>query len=173
MKMATIRMTAILVLTGVLGGVGTVATAQDDDSILSVDPSLLRPEQPEMALPELDAERGRKLFVVKGCVVCHSVNNVGGQAIRNLGGEPATSLDSSKMPLRMDPFEFFARMWDGAPEMIALQKEGLGYQIKLKSDEMADIMAFLFSETEQARFTDDSFIPPIFWYRDKADSVEQ
>jgi mono/diheme cytochrome c family protein len=173
MKVAMIRTAAILVLAGVIGGAGTVAIAQDDDSVLSVDPSLLRPEQPEISLPELDAERGRMLFVEKGCVVCHSVNNVGGQAIRNLGGEPATSLDASKMPLRMDPFEFFARMWSGAPEMIALQKEGLGYQIKLKSDEMADIMAFLFSETEQAKFTDESFIPPIFWYRDKAENVER
>ncbi len=170
--MAAIRWAAMLALLGILAGAGS-APAQDDESVLSIDPSLLRPEQPEMTLPEFDAVRGRALFVDKGCVVCHAINGVGGNAIGTLGGKPAPSLEASRMPLRMDPFEFFARMWAGAKQMIALQEEGLGYQIKLRSDEMADIMAFLYSQTEQAKFTADSYIPPIFWYRDNPESAER
>lgn len=167
-----IRWMAMIVVLSAISGIGP-AVAQDDESALSVDPSLMRPDNLEMTLPEVDPANGRALFVDKGCVICHAVNNVGGNAIRDLGGKSAPSLDISRMPLRMDPFEFFARMWSGAKQMIALQEEGLGYQIKLKSDEMADIMAFLYSESEQAKFTTDSFVAPIFWYRDTDESAER
>jgi hypothetical protein len=111
------------------------------------------------------------LFVTKGCVVCHAVNDVGGDAIRDLGGDTAPPLDASRMPIRMDPFAFFARMWRGAQIMIGLQEQRLGYQIALDGDELADIMAFVYSTEEQAKFTPDSFTPPIFWFRDKAEGT--
>ena len=149
---------------------GATATAQDEDGGLTIDPELERPAAPEMVLPEYDAERGRELYVTKGCVVCHAVNDVGGDAIRDLGGETAPPLDARRMPIRMDPFTFFARMWRGAQNMIALQEQRLGYQIALDGDELADIMAFVYSAEEQAKFTPESFTPPIFWYRDEAES---
>lgn len=142
------------------------AAAQDTDTSPEVDPESQRSRAPEFDMPDFDAARGRTLFVIKGCVVCHAVNDVGGDAIRDLGGEVAPPLDARRMPVRMDPFDFFARMWRGSRMMIALQEQRLGYQISLSGDEIADIMAFVYSETEQANFTPDSFTPPIFWYRD-------
>lgn len=145
------------------------AAAQDADKTLEIDPELQRPAVPEFDIPAYDPVRGRELFVSKGCVVCHAINDVGGDAIRDLGGETAPPLDAWRMPVRMDPFEFFARMWRGSRTMIALQEQRLGYQIALDGDEIADIMAFVYSEEEQASFTPDSFTPPIFWYRDTAE----
>ncbi len=147
---------------------GAIAAAQDNEDGPTVDPELERSTTPDLDLPAYDATRGRALFVTKGCVVCHAVNDVGGTAIRDLGGEPASPLDARLMPITKDPFEFFARFWRGAPTMIALQQERLGYQIALDGSEFADIMAFVYSEAEQAKFTADSFTPPIFWYRDEA-----
>lgn len=31
-----------------------------------------------LTMPEIDASKGSELFASKGCVVCHSVNSVGG-----------------------------------------------------------------------------------------------
>jgi len=164
-KHATIA--AVLVLLAY----GETAFAQDDEGGLSVDPDLQRPAVPELEIPAYDAARGRALFVTKGCVVCHAVNDVGGEAIRDLGGDVAPALDASRMPIRMDPFAFFARMWRGADTMIALQEQRLGYQIALDGDELADIMAFVYDAGEQEKFTPDSFTPPVFWYRDKAENT--
>jgi cytochrome c len=169
--MPTKRLTVILIA---LAGVwlGPSALAQEEEESLAIDPSLLAPEQPAW-LRDLDPARGRELFVSKGCVICHAVNGVGGYAIRDLGGKVAPSLDAEKMPASMDPFAFFASMWDGAVSMISLQKDRLGYQIKLKGDEIADIMAFLHNREEQEKFTPDSFTPPVFWYRDTSADSER
>src|SRR3546814_3672335 len=72
---------------------------------------------PGLMMPSMDAARGRQLFASKGCVVCHSVNGV--------GGENAPPLDASTMSMPMNPFEFAARMWRGAEAMVALQREEL------------------------------------------------
>lgn len=162
-RYAALAITLFLIACG-----GATVLAQDNEGGLTVDPELQRPAAPELALPTYDAARGRALFVTKGCVVCHAINDVGGDAIRDLGGDTAPPLDARRMPIKMDPFEFFARFWRGAPSMIALQEERLGYQIALDGAEFADIMAFIYSEEEQAKFTPDSFTPPIFWYRDDA-----
>ncbi len=53
-----------------------------------------------LMMPQMNSARGRKLFANKGCVVCHSVNGVGG---------PATAMDATTMHLPMNPFEFAAR----------------------------------------------------------------
>ena len=54
-------------------------------------------------MPLMDPARGRKLFASKGCVVCHSVNGIGGKG--------APPLDATTMPPLVNPFEFAARMW--------------------------------------------------------------
>lgn len=100
---------------------------------------------PGLMMPQMNPARGRKLFASKGCVVCHSVNSVGGQDAR--------TLDASTMELPMNPFEFSARMWQGAEPMIKLQREELGRQIEMTGQELADIIAFVHDAAEQKKFS--------------------
>ncbi len=102
---------------------------------------------PGLMMPGMDAARGRKLFASKGCVVCHSINGI--------GGEDARPLDASTMTMPMNPFEFAARMWRGAEAMIALQREELGEPIQLTGQELADIIAFVHHAEEQKKFSKD------------------
>ncbi len=108
---------------------------------------------PGLAMPEMDAARGRVLFAEKGCVVCHSVNGVGGQ--------DAPMLDAEFMDTPMNPFEFAARMWRGAEAMVDLQREELGDVIDLSGDELADIIAFVHDPAEQAAFSQADLPPEI------------
>lgn len=101
-----------------------------------------------LMMPEMNAARGRELFAEKGCVVCHSVNGV--------GGTDAPALDADTMKEKMNPFEFAARMWRGAPAMITLQEEELGGQIELSGQELADIIAFVHHAEEQKHFSQDA-----------------
>ncbi len=99
-------------------------------------------------LPFADPEKGRQLFVAKGCVVCHSVNGVGGRV------GPALDADASRPYI--DPFDIAARMWRGAPTMIVLQEMELGYQIYLAGNELANISRFLQdSEAQKTLSSDD------------------
>ena len=100
-----------------------------------------------LIMPEMNAERGRALFVNKGCIVCHSVNGV--------GGEDAQALDTDTMEDMMNPFDFAARMWRGSAAMVELQKKELGEQIELNGQELADIIAFVHDAREQAKLTRD------------------
>ena len=43
---------------------------------------------PRLVLPVIDSAKGRKLFVNKACVVCHSVNGVGGRVAPALDADP-------------------------------------------------------------------------------------
>ena len=106
---------------------------------------------PGLMMPSMDAARGRLLFASKGCVVCHSINHI--------GGEDAPPLDASTMVLPMNPFEFAAKMWDGAEAMVMLQREELGEPIQLTGQELADIIAFVHHVDEQKKFSD-ADIPP-------------
>ncbi len=101
----------------------------------------------ELLMPDFDAALGRTLFASKGCVVCHSVNGI--------GGEDAPILDFDKDSGPMNPFEFAARMWRGAGAMIYMQEEELGGQIELTGAELAAIVAFAHSPEEQAKFSMD------------------
>ena len=99
-----------------------------------------------LVLPQMDAAKGRVLFAEKGCVVCHSINGV--------GGEDAPALDAENMDMPMNPFEFAARMWRGAGAMVELQEDELGGQIELDGEELAAIIAFVHDSNEQAMFSD-------------------
>ena len=109
------------------------------------------PKTEGMLLPFMSPARGRKLFASKGCVVCHSINGI--------GGVDAPALDSSTMQPIMDPFDFAAKMWRGAGTMIAMQEDELGEQIEFTGAELADIIAFVHSSSEQKNFTK-ADIPP-------------
>jgi len=101
---------------------------------------------PGLLMPDFDATRGRALFASKGCVVCHSVNGVGGV------DAPALDYDTASGP--MDPFEFAAKMWRGAEPMIYMQQNELGDQIELNGAELAAIIAFAHDEDEQRLFSE-------------------
>ncbi len=110
-----------------------------------------------------DAEKGRQLFVEKGCVICHSVNGVGGKA-----APPFDAQTENDVP---DPVAFAVRMWRGAPAMIELQGLELGYSIWLEPQEMVDLATFAAAASEQKklRLSDidkdlaDSFLDERFW----------
>jgi mono/diheme cytochrome c family protein len=98
-------------------------------------------------LPFSSSELGRKLFVSKGCVVCHSIKGVGGQVGPPFDADPSNS--------EVDAFEFAARMWRGALAMITLQKLELGFQIDLTGQELAHIARFLHDFEAQKTFSED------------------
>ena len=100
-----------------------------------------QPVKLRLLFPMMNSERGKTLFLEKGCVACHAVNGV--------GGHDATSLDAHNMDMVMSPFDFAAKMWAMAPVMIAAQEEALGEQILFTGDELADIIGFLHDDDAQ------------------------
>ena len=114
---------------------------------------------PGLALPAFHPEEGKKLFAAKGCVVCHAVNGV--------GGTDAPSLDASTMEPVMSPFDFFAKMWNHSPGMIAMQQNELGGQIMFTGQEIADIIAFLHDPALQKTFTEDDIPPEVAEHMEK------
>ena len=121
------------------------------------------PAKPRIANYEFDAARGRALFVSENCVLCHSVNGVGGRA--------APPLDKATFLSEIDPVEFSARMWRGATQMIKLQELEIGYQITLSAQDLADLAAFAGDPSEQGNLTLDqvptsmqeSFLNEFMW----------
>ncbi|WP_238367840.1 c-type cytochrome [Mesobacterium pallidum] len=122
--------------------VGTTAYADGSNQHMMTSGDMMAPG---LMMPTMNAARGRELFASKGCVVCHSVNGV--------GGEDAPMLDAEFMDDVMNPFEFAARMWRGAGAMVALQEDELGGQIDLTGEELANITAFVHDAEEQRKFS--------------------
>jgi cytochrome c551/c552 len=121
---------------------GTTALADDNSKHMMTSNEMMAPG---LMMPTMNAARGRELFASKGCVVCHSINGV--------GGEDAPMLDAEFMDDVMNPFEFAARMWRGAGAMVALQEDELGGQIALTGEQLADIIAFVHDAEEQSKFS--------------------
>jgi len=101
---------------------------------------------PDLAMPAMDPVRGKQLFASKGCVVCHSINGV--------GGTDAPNLDASTMTPRMNPFDFFAKMWHGAEPMIIMQRSEIGQQIEFTGQDLADIVSFVHDAAVQKTFSE-------------------
>ncbi len=116
-----------------------VEVGVEEDATVSLKPIVTR---------ELDPISGRMLFVEKGCVICHAVNGVGGKA--------APALDAEIGAPDVDPLDFAARMWLGAPAMIELQSIELGYTIYLTADDMANLAAFAADRDAQKSLTVDA-----------------
>ena len=100
----------------------------------------------EVVTPTVDAARGRVLFVRKACVVCHSVNGI--------GGAMGPSLDAGPEQGQIDVADFAARMWRGAGPMVWLQNYELGYQIDLTGEDIAHLAGFAADADEQAKFAE-------------------
>lgn len=111
-------------------------------------------------VPIPSAERGRFHFVSKGCVVCHSINGVGGKA------GPALDATNGAQPIA--PLDFAARMWRGAATMVMLQATEFGYQIEITGQEIADLAAFAADPELQAKFSEND-IPEVMrgWTMDE------
>lgn len=78
-------------------------------------------------------ERGERLFGAKGCVICHSVAGKGGKVGPELGKHHHVSLT-----------QFAALMWNHGPNMwAAMQQRGIQVP-RLKGQEMADVVAYLY-----------------------------
>lgn len=99
-----------------------------------------------LVVPPMDSERGRDVFLDKGCIVCHQINGIGGAI--------GPGFDAADMPDPMNAFEFAARMWRGAPAMTAMQEDLFGGSIDLTGQELADIVAFVHDGEIQASLTD-------------------
>ena len=130
---------AALTLIVILATGGAVAQSGNEEAETA-------PSEVALLMPIMNPADGRMLFASKGCVVCHSINGV--------GGTDAPALDASTMPGPMNPFDFVARMWHGAPAMIAMQNAELGHQIQFTGQELADIVAFAHDAAEQAKFSE-------------------
>jgi len=101
----------------------------------------------------MNPERGKSVFVNKGCVTCHSVNGI--------GGDDAPPMDDHTKEKLVNPFAFAAKMWDHAPGMIAAQKDELGGQLIFTGEEMADITAFIHDAHAQRDFENRDLPPRI------------
>ena len=130
-----------------LGKDGFSAAAQPDKG-----PTILRPKGPALIMPAMNSANGHRLFAAKGCVICHSVNGIGGSSPHRL--------DYSRMPPMMNPFNFVTRRLRGAPAMIALQEKDLGYRIESTGEELADLTAFSHDEGEHRNFPIPTSRPP-------------
>ena len=107
----------------------------------------MREGSPPLAIPNANAERGRHLFVMKGCVICHSVNGVGGKAAPALDAPPDNAV--------IDLLDFAARMWRGAFAMQELQSIEFGYRVELTGEEIGDLAAFAGDAAAQVEFSKD------------------
>ncbi len=121
-----------------------MAVAADSRQNITI-PAGERTRMLQLTFPIIDAKRGRQLFVTRGCVLCHAINNTGGR-----GGPPLDRIGEGK---GADILDFTARMWRGAYAMIELQNMELGYQLDFSGEELGHIIAFLYDKQERSRFS--------------------
>ena len=113
--------------------------------------SMMPKHGPRLVMPLMNAQRGKLLFVSKGCVACHAINGV--------GGHDAPVLDAHAMEGLINPFDFAAKMWNHAAAMIYAQEEALGEQITYTGAELADIIAFVHDDDAQHSFDEGDLTP--------------
>jgi mono/diheme cytochrome c family protein len=80
-------------------------------------------------------DRGRVLFAEKRCASCHAVGGVG----------PKIGPDLGRAGHHISLTAFAARMWNHAPAMIAKMKEQQIEPPTLSGQDMADVVAYLFT----------------------------
>jgi mono/diheme cytochrome c family protein len=121
-----------------VGAIGAVLLAAADNGAAEA-------AETQLVMASADAARGRALFVSKGCVACHAINQVGGTS--------APPLDAEGVLGEVDPLDFVARMWRGAEAMIFMQQRELGEQLDLSGQELADLIAFAHDPAEQRKLS--------------------
>lgn len=127
------QMTAIMKARGIERPAFTAPELRDIIAYLA--PASARPTGGAVYVLPGRAERGRTLFAEKQCVECHSVGGAGGRV----------GPDFVDREARLSPLEFAAAMWNKIPAMnAAMQQRGLTPQ-PLKPEDMADIVAYLYS----------------------------
>ena len=104
-----------------------------------------------MVIPMMSPERGKKLFVDKGCVACHAINGV--------GGHDAPPMDAHRDMGLVNPFDFAAKMWNHAPAMVAAQEDAFGEMVYFSGEELADIIAFVHDDRAQHGFSESDLTP--------------
>ena len=115
--------------------------------------------------PNIDPLRGKQMFVEKNCVLCHSINGV--------GGDIAPALDAPDNRREVDLLDFAARMWQGSYAMVELQATELDYRIDLEGYEIGDIAAFAYDLETQKSFSEDDVPPEIQqWILDLSAAVD-
>lgn len=92
------------------------------------------PQGPLYVLPGRAAE-GRVLFAQRRCVDCHAVGGQGGRVGPDLG----------ERGLHRSLSQFVAAMWNKAPAMLEAMKSRAVPVPRLRPEEMADIVAYLYS----------------------------
>ncbi len=80
-------------------------------------------------------DRGQELFLARRCGECHSIKGRGGK----IGGDLAERRVHSSL------IEFAAAMWNKAPAMLGEMKDKKIPLPQLRPEEMADIVAYLYS----------------------------
>ena len=81
------------------------------------------------------SEEGRRLFLDKRCILCHSVGGVGGQV----------GPDLAERGLHWGLTQFAAAMWNKAPAMMEAMRAREIAVPQLQAEEMADLVAYLYS----------------------------
>jgi mono/diheme cytochrome c family protein len=111
----------------------TAQELRDLSAFLS--PASGRPSEGPLYVLPGRPELGRDLFAEKGCVQCHKVGGAGG----------SVGPDLVALGVRRTPLEFAATIWNKAPAMLkAMASESVTVP-QLKPEEMADIVAYLYS----------------------------
>ncbi len=96
--------------------------------------SPVEPEGPLHVLPGR-ADRGRQTFVDKRCADCHSAGGQGGRVGPDLG----------ERGVHRSLVEFAAAMWNKAPAMLEAMRGRAIPVPQLRPEEMADVVAYLYS----------------------------
>ena len=111
----------------------TAQELRDLSAFLS--PASGRPSEGPLYVLPGRPELGRDLFAEKGCIQCHKVGGAGG----------SVGPDLVALGVRRTPLEFAATIWNKAPAMMkAMASESVKVP-QLKPEEMADIVAYLYS----------------------------
>ena len=139
------KMSSTIVATSVMLLVATFA-APVLAAHVSSDSELKKGHGSRMIIPMMNPERGKKLFVDKGCVACHAVNGI--------GGHDAPPMDAHRKMGLVNPFDFAAKMWNHAPAMIAAQEDAFDEQVYFTGDDLANIIAFVHDDTAQHGFSE-------------------
>ena len=105
------------------------------DLIAFLAPATAGPHEGPLYVLPGRADLGRQLFAEKRCIECHSVGGVGGKV----------GPDLVELGVRRSSIEFAAAIWNKAPAMMAAMRQRGITVPQLKPEDMADLVAYLYS----------------------------